>query len=216
MQNNMLMPDTPEQKNSLKHLGLKQDMFKIIGLRILTAYNQTTSNDAAMAPGMYAYLAAVRSSRDVLRNLGWVSKKQSNIELATNKQKGINILVSSGNAYIGRKDGDPGNKNPKGTQTQKIIFKNSRQLSLLPELNADTRVEDESSTWFLFYRLDVKNQEMRMELSLPTKFDFKELKVTGWVQRIFLKPIEFDGGPVDIEPDFAPEIEFDIRRKANE
>lgn len=213
MQDNPFMSNPTDQKNSLDGLGLTQEMFKTIGLRVLSAYSQTTPNDASMAMGMYAYLAAVRSTHDVLHSQGWIPSKQSNIELCSNTKKGVNILVSSGNKYIGRKDGEPSSRNPKGTQTQQIIFENSRQLTLFHKTE---QREDAPSTWFLFYHLDEKNNEIRMELSLPTKFDFKELKVTGWAHRIILKPIEFDGITVNIEQDFAPEIEFDIRRKANE
>ncbi|MEN8135224.1 MAG: hypothetical protein ABFS18_06770 [Thermodesulfobacteriota bacterium] len=217
MQNTILQPNTPGQKNALESLDLTQEMFKEIGQRILLAHSQATANDATMAPGMYAYLAAVRGVRDVLHGNGWKASRQANIELATNAQQKISILVSSGNKYIGREEGDPGNKNPKGRQTQKIIFENFRQLSLFPELEGkEHRDGENASTWFLFYRLDLKRAEMRMELSLPTQFDFYELKVSGWMQRIILDSIEFDSVSIEIEPDFAPEVEFDIRRKAND
>lgn len=217
MQNVIFRPNTSEKKNALKLLDLAYGSFTEIGQRILLAYSQTTLNDAAMAPGMYAYLGAVRAVRDVLHGKGWTPSRQSNIELATNEELQANILVSSGNKYIGREDGDPGSRNQKGWQTQRIICENFRQLLLFPEQNAKKMNNNNSfATWFLFYRLDIKRSEMRMELSLPTQFDFDDLKVTGWKQRVILPVIEFDNVAIDLEPDFAPEIEFDIRRKIND
>ncbi len=221
MQNIILKPNTPEHLNSLSPLGLHAKLFEQIGERILQAYVSTTKNDARMAPGMFAFLAAVRAVRDILKPNGWEAKREESIELVTNKELSIDILVSSGNKFIGCEDGFPGNKNPKGKNTQRIVYINAQQLLLFPNFDSHNR-NDDNVTYFLFYHFDLKKEEMRMELSLPNSFNITERKVEGWRQRIFLKSIDFNGTEI-IDPtqdeyqdeydEYIEDIEFKIKRK---
>ena len=214
MQNIILKPNTPGHLNSLSPLGLHTELFKQTGERILQAYVSTTKNDARMAPGMLAFLAAVRSVRDILKPHGWEAKREGSIELATNKELSIDILVSSGNKFIGCEDGFPGNKNPKGKNTQRIVYINAQQLSLFPNVEPKNQIGD-NVTYFLFYHFDLKKEEMRMELSLPNSFNISERKVEGWKQRIFLESLDFNGAEI-IDPnldDYIQDIEFEIKRK---
>ncbi len=217
MQSTIMLPDTPDQLNALDCLGLADNLFHDIGLRILTAYSQTTPNDAAGASGQYAYLAAVRSIRDILKRKGWEPLREANVELITNAELKVNILVSSADKFTGMENREPSNKNPKGSQTRNIVSKNPKQPYLFPDMNVVAQLKLEPTpTWFLFYHVDVKNDEMRMELSLPNSYDLERRKIHGLVERIILSPIEFDGYEIEIEEEFAPEFEFEIKRKGNE
>lgn len=218
MQSTILNPNTPDHVNSLELLNLKADFFERAGKRILQAYNGTTKHDAKIAAGMQAYLAAVRGLRDVLKPYGWEAKYEGSIELVTNKKLSVDILVSSGNRFIGLEEGYPGNKNKKGRNTQKIVYENAQQLSLFPEADNNSVGKGKTNiTYFLFYHFDLKLKAMRMELALPTSFCIHEKRVRGWNQRMFFNSINFDGVELqDISPnDYVPEIEIEIKRKSN-
>lgn len=217
MQSATMLPDSPDQINALDNLGLKQEMLLDVGLRILTAYSLATPHDAVGAAGTYAYLAAVKSIRDILKKEGWEPLQENNMEMINHQEQNINILVSSGDRFTGKKEREPSNKNPKGTRTSQIVSNNPRQPYLFPAMNKAAQLEKGSTpTWFLFYHVDLKQEEMRMELSLPSSYDLERRKIHGLVERIILSPVEFDGYNIEIEEEFAPEFEFEIKRKSNE
>lgn len=213
----ILKPNVLQQENELELLELTPDLLNDVGLRILTAYSQTTSHDAANAAGSYAYFAAVRAMRDILCPKGWSMARKANLEVIMNSEVSISILVSSGDKYTGREDREPSTKNSKGNQTKKIVYANAKNPYLFPEMNKAFQVNPGSTpTWFLLYHVDTKKSQMRMELSLPTSFDANDLKVHGWMRRIILSSIDFNRTQIEIEQDFAPAVEFEIRRKSNE
>jgi len=217
MQITSLIPDMPRHTNAMNDLGLKLGWFKEIGQKVLTSYLQATPNDAANAAGTYAYLAAVRAVRDILCKNGWEIQRRHNLELTVLTEREIVLLVSSGDKYTGNEGYEPHTKNPKGTQTQEIVDRNLGQKSLWKEMEPKACGDlDKAPTWILLYHIDLKNNEMRMEVSLPISFDTQEWKVNGWEKRVILPSIEFDVTPVDITPDFAPEIEIEINRRVNE
>ena len=217
MQTAIMLPDSLDQINALENLGLKQEMLQSIGLRILTAYSQATPHDAVGAAGTYAYLSAVKSIRDILKKEGWEPLQKDNMEMVTHKKLNINILVSSGDRFTGKTEREPSNKNPKGTRTSQVVSNNPRQPYLFPVMNKAVQLKKAPTpTWFLFYHVDLKKEEMRMELSLPSSYDLERRKIHGLVERIILSPVEFDGYNIDIEEEFAPEFEFEVKRKGNE
>ena len=217
MQSTIMLPDSPSQINALGNLGLKKEMLQDVGLRILTAYSQATPHDAVGAAGTYAYLAAVKAIRDILKKEGWEPLQKNNMEMINHQGQNINILVSSGDRFTGKKEREPSNKNPKGTRTSQIVSNNPRQPYLFPAMNKAAQLEKAPTpTWFLFYHVDLKQEEMRMELSLPSSYDLERRKIHDLIERIILSPIEFDGYNIEVEEEFAPEFEFEIKRKSNE
>lgn len=202
-------------KDALRILGLNEEFFQEIGNRILSAYSQTTIHDAANASGSYAYLAAVRAIRDILCPKGWESFSKDHLEFTSLPKKKIKILVSSGDKYTGNKKFDPSTKNPKGSQTKKIVSQNSWQLYLFPEMMTSIQKKPDSEhTWFFLYHLDIKNTELRMELSLPINFNGDD-RVCEWKERIILPKIDFNSSTIAVEPELIQEIEFEIKRKSN-
>ncbi len=212
-----LIPDTPEHTNTMNNLGFELEWFSKIGQRVLVSYLQATPNDAANAAGTYAYLAAVRAVRDILCRNGWEIQRKQNLELTVFTDKEIVLLVSSGDRFTGKEGHEPHTKNPKGTQTKEIVDQNLGQMYLWKEMEPKAHMDlDKVQTWILLYHVDLKNSELRMEISLPIGFDMQELKVNGWKERIILPSIEFDITPKGITPEFAPDIKIEIKRKINE
>ena len=216
MLSTVLMPDTLTHDNALNILGLKIKWLNKIGLRALAAYNQATPNDAANAAGSYAYFAAVRAMRDILCPKGWGIERKHNLEFIKYPEGTYNLITSSGDRNTGIKNGTPKTMNSKGSETQRVVDTNATQLffSWWPNAEALVLQKDASSvpTWFLLYHIDV-TKEVRMELSLPIKVNLNDLKVDEWKQRLILPCIEFSPTPTVSKPDFAPEIEFKIKRK---
>ena len=217
MPSNVLIPEAPGYKNEIENMRLKIEWLDEIAMRVLSAYKQTTLHDASNAPGSYAYFAAVRATREVLSPYGWIPKRQHNLELAVQPDIGIAILTSSGDENTGIPDIDPTTKNKKGKQTHNVVRHNSKQLSFWPNLdspyNPAPSAQFDIPTWMFLYHIDKDKLEMRVELSLPVSLDLEKMKVNGWQSRIILSPVSFDPTPIQPKQDFAPEIEFEIKRK---
>ncbi len=211
-----LQTNTPEQQTALAALGIKSQDLDQVGTRILASYNQATPHDTANAAGTYAYLAAVRAARDILCPLGWVPLRKDSLEFVVQTERNLFLLVSSGDKNTGVVGSDPKTKNPKGTQTRKVVARNADQLLLWPDAEPLEKVLNDGSisTWFLLYHVSPKEGVMRMELSLPVSFDMEEFKVNGWQQRIILDSVEFSPSPTFQDPEFASDFEIEIKRKA--
>jgi hypothetical protein len=216
MINAVTVPTELDYEESLDFFGITEKDLVEIGERILSEYRKTTSHDAVTAAGSYAYYEAVRCIRTLLCPKGWKKKIQNGLEITTLPEKQISIIVSSGNKYTGNRRIEPSTKNRKGRQTQKIVLSNTEQLFLFPELNQSTRESDSGATWIFLYHIDIKNSEMRMELSLPIELHKDTLRVHKWEKRIILPNIGFDTFDLTPKPEVVPEIEIEIRRRANE
>jgi hypothetical protein len=217
MKSTILILGTPEHINTMNDLGFELEWFDEIGQRVLTSFLQATPNDAANVAGTYAYLAAVRAVRDILCTNGWEKQREHNLELTVLTEREIVLLVSSGDKYTGHESYKPHTKNPKGTQTQKVVDQNYRQR-LFPWEKIEPKAcmsLDKATTWILLYHIDTKNKEIRMEVSLPISFDIHEFKVNGWEKRVILPSIKFDETPKDITPEFAPESNIEIKLRGN-
>ncbi|MGX9727227.1 MAG: hypothetical protein ACTFAK_07880 [Candidatus Electronema sp. VV] len=103
----------PEYEDKLAYFGIKENELREIAEKILTAYRQTTPHDALAAPGEFAYLEGVRSFRNLLCPRGWKKESDNNLELTVSPEKGISIVVSSGNKYTGNENFFPSTKNKK-------------------------------------------------------------------------------------------------------
>jgi hypothetical protein len=93
----VLLHNMLEHEDMLAYVGIKEKELREIGEKILTAYRQATPHDALAAPGEFAYLEGVRSVRNLLCPRGWENKSDNNLELTESPEKGISIVVSSGN-----------------------------------------------------------------------------------------------------------------------
>lgn len=210
------LPNTSRHFDQLHELGLKNEWLEEVGLKALAAHNQTTTHDALTASGTYAFLETVRALRDILCPKGWEIVRQHNLELTKHPEKNIFIIVSSGTKDTGKEHGHPMTRNPKGRQTKKVVAYNAKLLRLPGmEYNFDVK-EEQNIIWMLLYCIDTEKTEMRLEISLPTKMDIDELRVSGWHQRIILPVIKFEPTPTFSNAEFAPEIPFEIKRRINE
>lgn len=211
-------PNMPGYQDGLIRLQMKEGWLVEIGGRILTAYTQATPHDALNAAGSFAYFEAVRCMRDIFCPKGWKIESENGLEAIALPDIKVRIIVSSGDQYTGNSDVAPSTKNSKGPQTKKIVNLNAKLRWLFPEM--DKPIEQDSgdnATWIFLYHVDMKKNEMRIELSLPVGFDINKEIVQEWKERILLPSIDFDSSANEIiENEFTPEVEFEIKRKAND
>lgn len=215
---NVLAHGTTPHFEMLNEMNISELWFKSISERVLSEYNRTTLNDAVTASGLYAYLAAVRYVREVLKPHGWDLYRKGNLEMAKNSSTGTVIMVSSGDENTGNERGpEPKTKNPKGLETQQIICNNG-QMFLWPEYEQIVTSDSESEyVWIYLYHIDQRRKELRSELSLPIDMTVDRMKVSRWQTRIILPKISYDINPAITKPvEYTPEINIEVKRRQNQ
>jgi len=219
----IIQPGSKEHKHALEYFDLSPAICQEVGEKIIGAYNQATPNDARNAAGTYAYLAAIRSLRDILCPEGWQPHREGNIEMVLPVSGDFAITASSGDKNTGRDGRDPKTKNQKGSQTDALISKNQwwpPSGELFPEMESNDPPydPDQTPTWFLLYHVDSINNETRMELSLPINIDIYTLRVDKWKTRIILPKVMFDGTPIKRtnQQELYSDFDIEIKRKVNE
>ncbi len=153
----------------------------------------------------------VKFLRDQLKLKGWKSKNVLNYPIVLNPERSLAISVLSADAYTGRENRTPTNRRPKGSVTQDLVQHN--QVFVQPKFTFEDEADELSdvTTWLLLYYWDRREQEVRMEVSLPRGMD-GEGYINSWYPRIILNPIPWtapalpgddeDTGPIniDVEP----------------
>jgi len=153
--------------------------------------------------------------REHLVAIGWDRNNEKGLPTVVNPTSSIAICVSSGDDNTGDVTKIPSTKYQKGPCTAYFVASNA-QTELFPELRAPVRPSHDGSaisTWALLFYTDIR--EIRSELSLPVFMDGSG-QISGWKERIILPAIPLDGDKYKktIEPDFGPDVDIDIRRRA--
>ena len=205
--------DPESVDNQLAKLGLTSEQIKQAILQGQAARNNSTPHHPANAGGTMAFFEVVRSLRDMLIPKGWKAQSVRNLSMTVNPKVNISITVSGGSTETGIAEGYPTTRNPKGQQTKVYVSHNQADLfdDMVSPVNLDEDVH--SQTWMLLYYYDVSKNELRAELSLPVDID-AYARVSGWKARILIEPIPLDGKHIEIEPEYSPEIDIDIKRHA--
>jgi hypothetical protein len=70
-------------------------------------------------------------------------------------------------------------------------------------------------TFLLLMHRDAQAQEVRCELSRPIHMD-EDSRVSGWIERIIVKPLPFLGSTADVVPAVpqTPEIDVKVKKRA--
>lgn len=176
-----------------------------------------TDNHPSIYFGFAMWAETVAALRNNLRPCGWQKSTQGNYELTVNSDASIAIAIMTGDPGTGLADADPSNKCSKGTYTARSIAVNNQleldlfPLSSLPTTELITPAA-ELTTWILL--MHVANDEVRFELSLPSKF--LERKIVGWKERIIFPAIPRADSPIEVLPPALPEIDIQIKRKTTE
>ncbi|HWT04370.1 MAG TPA: hypothetical protein VN224_01305 [Xanthomonadales bacterium] len=176
-----------------------------------------TENDAPSAPGFYQWNETLKMLREQLVAIGWERNNDSGFPTVVNRAMSLAISVSSGNENTGNPSAIPSTKYHKGPCTVDRVSSNAQiELDLYPDLPAPVRSSDGDSaflTWTLLFYTDC--DEIRAELSLPVLIDAGG-QINAWKERIILPviPLDGDGSKLTTEPDFGPDVDINIRRRA--
>lgn len=171
-----------------------------------------TANDAPQIPGLVQWGRTLRVLREQLLATGWVRSDRGGYSTVVNDEGSIAIAVASGDDNTGYKDASPTTRSDKGPRTAAAVKENADQpylpgLEPVPALVSDS----ERSTWLLLYCAD--SAELRCELSLPVEMD-DDGRVLVWRERIILSAQPLDPAPEVPKPDFGPETDVDVKRRA--
>jgi hypothetical protein len=175
-----------------------------------------TPNDPPFIPGTEAWRFVVRTLREELLPRGYRKADPANFSLVINDARKLNIVVSSGDAMVRSKTGNPKTKHLKGLFTEAVILRNKQIGGLFPEeISEELRTAVsilEYPTWILL--IYITDDELRAELSYPDAIE--EGHIVSWKERIFVPDSADDGGS-EMRPtgDTDPDIDVPVRRKAS-
>ncbi|QNT79393.1 hypothetical protein [Entomobacter blattae] len=203
-------------KQQLEAMGLLLEYFQTAIQQGYSSRVTRTQNDSPTAPGFYQWNETVRFLRDQLVTEGWKRRNISNIPLITHPKNIMSIDVCSGNKFTGVEDKAPSTRNSKGQATASLIEYNQYSLDL-KELNTSDTERNKENIWILLFYLDQEKQELRSELSLPSKYSLigsEDRKVTDWIMRLILPTLPLNPVPAEPLPNFGPDIDFTIAKKA--
>ena len=207
----------------LAELGLKAETLTEAARRGLNAYASAVhTNYPRIFPGLFSWAESIRALGDMLAPSKWTRDEDRGQPLVVNANGEIAITVASGDENTGKLgEDDPRTRSSKGPTTVQAISMNAW---LIPEMEQDEkeRIGKKSkrrSTWWLLTFRDMDARELRCELSMPIGIDGKGI-VRGWLERLILKPISFDGAEFVLPQDDAPsgpqtgQITVEIKRRA--
>lgn len=173
-----------------------------------------TPNDAPNAPGFYQWNETLRSLRDGMALHGWRRNDEGGWSTTVHPENKMAIAVASGNQNTGNAKATPANRSAKGPRTAEANSANVVQLLLFKDMEppeSATVSGPGRPTWFLIFSCDVN--ELRAELSLPVHMD-EDGYVSAWVERIILPPLPLEPAVAATEPDFGPDVDIQIARRA--
>lgn len=161
--------------------------------------------------GTKAWADGTSALREILVSKGWHTEDPQGQPRIVSNDLTLAITVSSGNPDTGNADAMPQTRNHKGDQTAKSVDYNSKQMLLFPELKPETpivSIMNGQELWVLLYYVDVKNRQVRFELSKPTNMSETQ-KIDSWAMRLIMPSLSF--GTDDFEnPDDSDGEEIDI------
>lgn len=208
-------------RSALARLGLTLDPFQEAAQAGFLARASRTANDAPNAPGTYQWNETLRVIREHLVSMHWMRSNLNGLPTVVNPDRTIAVSVSSGNEFTGNPVRTPSTKYDKGPSTKGFVASNATQTELFPAyaISDEEVVILQSSTiatWTFLFVTDADNDEVRSELSLPVYIDDGG-RINRWKERIILPVFRTDDGGGSgkyTEPDFGPDIDVDIRRRA--
>jgi hypothetical protein len=198
-----------ERRNRLADLGLDEEILRQALQRGFSEWAACTLNHPPSYPGLLFWGETVKVLRDLLAPAGWERSNEGNLPFTVNKARTVAIAVATGDEVTGNPDETPCTKSSKGPHTAGAIRINARQLDLfpiavLPEDLARIKGDGKRMTWLLLFHRDENGREVRCELSRPTSMSENQ-HVDGWIERIILGSIPFDGDMTQLPADNAPE-----------
>jgi hypothetical protein len=209
--------ESNEVDDCLARLGLTRDTFVTAAKEGLAAFAACTANHPVTFPGTAQWADTNRSLRDGLVASKWTRRNETNQPLVINQAKTMAITAVSGDASTGCKDEFPSTRSSKGPRVADAIRANQGRFEFMDDpapVVASMKIPGRSTWLFLFCR-DMKQNELRYELSKPASMN-EDGHVSGWLERIIFPPTPFDENVPRIGEDDggqSPEIVVEIRKR---
>lgn len=171
------------------------------------------------APPLYKGLApwghTAIALREQLVNKGWSYNDEFNLNRTIDPKNNFALVISSGNAGVGKLGYNPSTMNKKGELSEVLAeVNNEKQLSLFVVDSPKKRKYNIQNMlhWFFLYYNDI--DKLWIELATPRALDSNG-RISTWFQRIILPPINLlDTGTDTIHiPPVKPLDDIEIRKK---
>lgn len=158
----------------------------------LSARNDTTRASAVTAPGLQQWLKTVETLRLLLSESLWHIHDEFNCPFISSPDRSVSIVVMTGCSETGKIGfQDPTNQAEKGAVVKDFVLANRQaELCFHDAVKAARAERSDTQVWVLLYHYDKGSNEVRFELSYPTKFDRK--KIVQWGERIIFGGISND------------------------
>ena len=176
----------------LSAIGLQPDWLRDSVQQGLADGAQCTANDPVILRSLLDWGKTVGYVRDHLLVHGWQRSRRFGYETVVSPDGSLAIAVAAGDAGTGMKDMPVRTRSPKGPATDVAILVNTGATTIeMSELFASFPAADPlptNKTWILLFYADDEENEIRVELSLPTGLA-DDRQVAVWGQRLILPPI---------------------------
>lgn len=197
-------------------LGVGQEPLRESVEEGVTSSLDCTRHDPPGLAGTLVWAKTVRGLRDRLVPQGWTSRNYRNYSTVVHPDKTFGIAVAAGNASTGRADETPWTRTEKGPITRELIRQNQYSFAddfsdSVPRLDAEGPLH----TWLLLHYTDDEEEEIRCELALPASMTTDGF-VTGWEERVILKPIPFGTTSPTVSGDpTLDDVDVEVRRRSS-
>ena len=172
-----------------------------------------TPNDAPIAGGFYQWNETLRALREDLGLLGWQRSDDQGYSTVINPDRSLSLAVSSGDEATGQRWATPRTRRNKGPRTAEAVTGNAAQIELFPDLILVPASEERPGRLTRILLFNAGEGVLRAELSLPVTMDERG-HVELWKERIILPAQPLGPDLVLMEPDFGPDLDIDVQRRA--
>jgi hypothetical protein len=199
----------------LDELAVNEDVLRDAAQTGIEAAGTCTAHDPASLAGFLTWAKATRALRDELVPQGWSPGERRNYATVVNPSGTFAIAVAGGNAATGQREATLRTRTEKGPATKEAVQENE-QLSFADRDSAFGQRSPEGDgrhTWLLLHYYDEQAEEIRVELSLPSRIT--DGYVTAWRERLILAPIPLTSGSNQEAEEPEEEIDVQVERKAD-
>lgn len=201
---------------ALRRLGLRRTVLANAVAAGFLARSFCTPNDAPFFPALAQWAATLRALREGLLPRGWSKSNDGNYCTVIDPLEQHAIAVASGCSNTGVVEPGliPTTKCSKGPSTVSAVYANAELIAdLFPGTLSEPKIDEHAQhvTWLLLFFTNEK--EVRSELSLPASMGH-DGHIDAWKERIILKAMPLDPIEAAGVPDFGPEFDFDVKRRA--
>jgi hypothetical protein len=193
----------------LEHFGVTRAELIEIVRGVVGARADAVENDPATAEGLFAYIFGTRFLRSLFRMKGYLLFRHDNIEGVEHAERPLKIIYQNVDSAA-LLFHNPRAVSSKGSASDRVVDAAQGSLFTEEELAASHAVKfDRIDTGVWYFCVSVNGDDVRAELSLPTRIDHGNF--AGFIERIFIvgpddwgglrrKSEPGSGGPAEFEP----------------